>query len=247
MKRIIIFGLFFCLIILSSCNVEVSNTSSTSTQTNIISLPTEETEIVVNDIFPLTVADAKSVKKELLIKDENLSMVVVIEGYSSESMNLDFFIPYNKYTQISISITNDSNQKYYQNLRNGCHGITPSHNHEIIIDVKNDEGDKLQLSSNGYSHTEMMDYWTIDINETYRWDIRVAPGRLVEGKDYELKCDGSGYSCGIVFCDKSSFKDGVSHFVGAISFPYNTSENYEGINEYKLFVDIDLVVGFVNV
>ena len=51
-------------------------------------------------------------------------------------MNLDFFIPYNKYTQISISITNDSNQKYYQNLRNGCHGITPSHNHEIIIDVK---------------------------------------------------------------------------------------------------------------
>ena len=67
MKRIIIFGLFFCLIILSSCNVEVSNTSSTSTQTNIISLPIEETEIVVNDIFPLTVADAKSVKKELLI------------------------------------------------------------------------------------------------------------------------------------------------------------------------------------
>ena len=137
MKRIIIFGLFFCLIILSSCNVEVSDTSSTSTQTNIISLPIEETEIVVNDIFPLTVADAKSVKKEFLIKDENLSMVVVIEGYSSESMNLDFFIPYNKYTQISISITNDSNQKYYQNLRYGCHGITPSHNHDIIIDVKN--------------------------------------------------------------------------------------------------------------
>ncbi len=251
MKKIIAVILTLAmLVLLVACNNnhgETESTTNTTIETTSKETTTEETENVDNGIFPLTVSDVKSVKKEFSIKDENLSMVVVIEGYSSESMNLDFFIPYNKYTQISISITNDSNQKYYQNMICGCHGITPSHNHEIIIDVKNDEGDKLQLSSNGYSHTEMMDYWTIDINETYRWDIRVAPGSLVDGKDYDLKCDGSGYSCGIKFCDKSSFKDGVSHFVGAISFPYNTSENYKGINEYKVFVDIDLIVGFVKV
>ena len=211
---LLILSLILCCFV--SCRTGTPNETTSDAMGDTTSATTSgSTEPPVVDKDFVSPNDEESTVYTVTKTDENgLKLEVTLHGYKSKTLGKDFYVKNNEYFLVDVKLTNESENAFYQWLPTTCRSASPSHNHEIGVDISHGEY-KLASSSFGFACAEMIDTWMIEAGETYEWQLKLAAGEQQSGKQ-DLPADGTGYSAGIKLYGEDIFTDNSCDFDGKI-------------------------------
>ena len=218
---------------------DAGETTTDTTQTSVTTDTTQTTEtsgtqetVIPEDVFVSPDDEEKTTKTFMTENDNGMKLEVIIHGYKSESLGKEFYVKNNEFIRIDAIITNDSEHIYKQFLPTYCHG---SHTHEIDVDIADQNGNKLTVSTVYEACPEAIQIWEIAANGAqYGFKTKYVAGKYVWGNT-----DGNQLDIFTLY-DSSIYTDGVCAFSGTVSFDYYPDEGDDETYKNTLTLKADV-------
>lgn len=178
------------------------------------------------------------------------TMKVTLYGYKSEMMDEELYFKNNEPIKIKVEVKNETAAPVYQWQPTMCHGMTPSHEHEIAVSFMDESGNRLTNAHLDYLYfmgcPEAIEVWSLAPGESYEWNLEYFAGTAKESVIWRDPICDTEFSVDFDLYDDDIFTDGVCTFEGSIDFAFTHTANDDGYgNTEDLSLSLSLKVFYV--
>jgi hypothetical protein len=182
--------------------------------------------------------------------ENNPTMKVTLYGYKSDMLGESLYFKNNETIEIKVEIKNETSAPIYQWQPTMCHGMTPSHEHEIGIFFADENGNKLTNAHLDYLYyiacPEAIEIWSLAPGESFEWNLSYFAGTVKESVVWKDPICDTEFSVKLLPYGAEIYRDGTNVFDGIIDFAFTNSANDDGYgNTEYLSLPLSLKVFYV--
>lgn len=214
-------------------------------------VPTETENPIATNSFSAP-SDEQKVSKVYYASTVNgPTMKIILYGYKSDMLGESLYFKNNEPIEMKVVIKNRTEAPIYQWQPSMCHGMTPSHEHELSVSFSDANGNKLTNARLDFFYFFMacpqaIEIWSLAPGESYEWNLSYLVGTAKESVIWKDPICDTEFSVNFDLYDEEIFTDGVCTFEGSIDFAFRyTADDDEYGNTETLSIPLSLKVFYV--